>query len=93
MFIIQIFKFSEIFFFVELLCIFFGNVSAIFFEPAAELLFDLLAIDDAAKTSLCPLTSKYFLLMLRFGENCLLDNVAESQKLLKGFLIAVTFNI
>ena len=68
-----------------------------FFETEVEILADVFGVDDAAgvtvlSTRFCPPTAGDFLQTFSFGEVCLLDDVAESNKLCKRFLIAVKSN-
>ena len=73
-------------------------LSVCFFETAVEILADLLDVDDAAGVTVlsilrfCPPTAGDFLQTFWFGEVCLLDDVIESNKLGKRFLIAVKSN-
>ena len=68
-----------------------------FSETEVEILADLFHVDDAAGVTVlsirfCPQTAGNFLQTLCFGEVCLLNDVAESNKLGKRFLIAVKSN-
>ena len=74
-------------------------LSVCFFETAVKLqtLADLFDVDEAAGVTLlsipfCPPTAGDFLQLFWFGEICLLDDVAESIKLGKRFLVAVKSN-
>ena len=69
------------------LCVFLWNCSRNFCGP----------VDDAAGVTawsirFCPPTAADFLQTFWFGEVCLLDDVAESSKLGKRFLIALKSN-
>ena len=68
-----------------------------FFETEVEILADLFNVDDAAGVTVlsirfCPPMAGDFLQKFCFGKICLLDDVAESNKLGKQFLIAVKSN-
>ena len=61
-------------------------LSVCFFETAVEILADLFDVDDAAGVTVlsirfCPPTAGDYLQTIWFGEVCLLDDVAENNKL------------